>query len=117
MAKHIIILERMGAPSDLNYRYLLWADVPAARQRFYAGLQVASNYRDATSAELEALRSGAVVEEIRSRVFLSGTPLATMTAALEQDFNDFQSAITNSNSLGRYGSYWNGVTWTIQGVT
>jgi hypothetical protein len=112
----IIILERVNAPSDLAYRYVLWADVPAARQRFYADPNAQSAYLDATADDLAALRSGAVVEKVSTYTWQVGATLAQITAQLRAELDAFQDQITNLNLWDRYGTVWDGNSWTQKGV-
>ncbi len=115
MAK-IIILERVNPPSDLAYRYVLWADVPAARQRFHADPNKTSAYIDATTEDLATLRSGAVAEKVCVYTWQAGVTQAQIIAELRAQLDAFQAEVTNMNLWDRYGTIWDGVSWTQKGV-
>lgn len=113
-AKRIIILD-LAAPG--RYRYLLWADVPAARQVFYADANKTSAWKDASAGDLTALRTGAVVEYVDVTANVENATLAQVQAGLQNRWTDFQNGITNNNFWQRYGSFWDGTSWTAGGVS
>lgn len=114
--KKIIILEHINFPSDQDFRYCLWADVPTARQPYYATPTFVSAYKDATAEELTALRSGAVVEQVGVIPRQAGATLAQIRTDLIGRFTVFQNSITNYNPYDRYGTSWDGTSWTTGGV-
>ncbi len=116
MSKKIVILERVNAPSDLSFRYCFWADVPAARQSFYANATATSAFKNASAAELLSLQTGTVLETTAVAFYPAGTPIATIQADLIAKFNDFQDSVTNQNQYAKYGSSYDGTLWTVQGV-
>lgn len=108
----IIILEREA--SSNTFSYVAWADVPAARQLFYvqpAG--TVSAWKGATQADNDALVSGAVVERAATQRVPAGATLPQIEAFLEQRWSDWQTEITNANPWQRYGTTWDGTTWTV----
>lgn len=115
MARKIIILDRTGLPSDQNYRVAFWLDVVAARQAFYANAGLTSQVKDATQGEIDALRSGAVVEEILEVPSPAAAAQGALLAAIVARYNARQAEFTARNPFQRYGSYWDGTSWT--GVT
>jgi hypothetical protein len=115
MARKIIILDRVNLPSDQDYRVAFWLDVPAARQPFYANAAAASAVTGATQAEVDALKSGAVVERIEAVPARANATQAALLAALVTRHGVLQSELTNRNPWVRYGSFWDGTAWT--GVT
>lgn len=119
MARKIIILDRVGYPSDDAYRVAFWLDVPADRQPFYANAAFVSEVigtEAPSAAELTALRSGAVVEQV-DRIWMPvGTSVAQRAARLQAEFNIRQSDVTTRNDWARYGTTWDGTTWTQKGV-
>lgn len=117
MPKRIVILDRINEPSDMAFRFVLWADVPAARQPFYANAAATSAYADATAPELDAIRTGSVAEQVGSGTAAIGTPLADILAKLEVRWERWQDEVTTRNPWVRYGSYWDGTTWTQEGVS
>lgn len=116
MSKKIIILEHINFPSDQDFRYCLWADVPTARQPYYADTNAVSAYKDATADEITALRNGAVVEQTGIVQRPAGATLAQIRAELISRFTIFQNSITNYNPFDRYGTTWDGTNWTTGGV-
>ena len=116
MAKKIIILERTDEPSDYNFNVLFWLNVPAARQRFFANPAATSMYKDATPEEIVAIQSGQVSEAVRRFSYPAGTTIATIIADLQTKYNASQALLNSRNAWVRYGTYWDGSTWTQQGV-
>ena len=112
MTKRIIILNRVNIPSDLDFNVVFWADVPVARQSFYADPLIKSRYKNATTDELTALQSGVIVETTFLLRSVAGQGIGQIQTRLIDAFNDFQSHITNDNSYVRYGTYWDGTSWT-----
>jgi hypothetical protein len=112
-SKRIVILEQ----SDANtYRYAMWADVPAARQSFYAKAGVVSAWGGAAAGDNTALQNGSVVEQVATFSVPTGEALATTLARLQSLWTAYQNGITNNNLWVRYGSFWDGSTWTNAGV-
>ena len=107
----VIILDR----DDRKINYVMWADVPAARQVFYASAGKVSAWKDALPADNTALQLGQVVEEVASEVMEEGVTLAQSRAKIVNSWNTFQNRITALNKWDRYGSTWDG-TWTAGGV-
>jgi hypothetical protein len=115
-AKKIIFLERT---SPNTIRYLLWLDVPAARQAFYARPGAVSKWTGAQPADNTALQSGAVVE----REDIVQVPLGAPAAMFAQAKTDViaiataaQADLTTDPQLAVYGTFWDGTTWTAGGV-
>lgn len=112
----IIILDR---PEPLNpnvYRYALWADVPVARQPFYAALAgptAISAWKDALAADNTALQNGSVVEKVDTIQVPPAANLAEIRVFLQGRWTDFQALITANNPWQRYGTTatFNGTTW------
>jgi hypothetical protein len=108
----VIILER---DADTNgFRYAMWADVPVARQEFYtrpAG--TVSVWNDALVADNAALVSGAVAERVSTQRVQGGSTITQIEGFLESRWNDFQAEVNSSNPWQRYGSTWDGTTWTV----
>lgn len=117
MPRKIIVLEQTAAPSD--YRVVFWLDVPAARQFFYANPAATSVVKDATVAELDALKAGAVIEEV-GEVEAGGrtggkTDLQAATALVAR-YNARQAALNASQLLAKYGTFYDGTAWTVKTV-
>lgn len=114
MARKIIIQERINEPSDFSFKAVFWADVPAARQSIGADATRTSVVKDATVAELDALKSGAVQEKQEIFQYVAGTPIATIQADLISKFNVFQALVNSTNPGRYYGTSWDGNSWTVK---
>lgn len=115
--KQIIILEKVVGASVVSYKYALWAAVPLARQPFYTRpTTYKSAWKDAALADNTALQAGQIVELVESFSTPTSQSLAQIKALLEARFTAFQTDITSTNLWDRYGSYFDGVTWTNGGV-
>jgi hypothetical protein len=105
--------------SRANFRIALWADVPTARQKFYAAQVTAttvSAWIDALTGDNTAIRNGSVVE----RVVMYEPDTAKTAGQMEADvaviWTAFQATVTGLNTWPNYGSTWDGTTWTIATV-
>lgn len=112
MAKRVIILDSVGT----LYHVVLWADVPVARQPFYAAQGARSQWNGASQAEHDAIASGAVAERVIEFNLFSGEGLAAVRARLQATWQAYQDEIAVHNSWARYGTFWDGTTWTAGGV-
>ncbi len=117
MALKVIVLERVGEPSDMNFRVAFWVVPPAARQPYYADPSAASAYADVSASALAAIRAGAIVERVETRDFPVDTTLAQIKTALEQRWQKIQDAANSRNPWVKYGTTWDGTTWTAGGVS
>ena len=109
----VIVLEQ---EDDRSYRFAMWADVPLERQPFYANPDAKSQWKDALVTDVTALATGAVVERIGRLVLPPGGTAANARQELQASWSAFQQEITNSNPWVRYGTTWDGTTWTQAGV-
>ena len=107
----IIILETNG--NEVNYAF--WADVPLARQPFYADAGKVSAWKGATAADNAALQNGSVVEKTDSIVFEPSAGAPRIRQELEALHNRFQNKITAHNPWSKYGTTLDTV-WTNGGV-
>lgn len=112
--RQIIIQDRINIPSDFSFRYVFWLAVPAARQTFYANPAATSVVKDATTAELQAIQNGAVIEEQYTDNYAAGTLIAAIQASLIAKYNARQTVINNTNPWQYYGSSWDGTSWTVK---
>jgi hypothetical protein len=112
-AKRIIILEQSDAQT---YRFALWADVPVPRQPFYANPAAVSAWSGAAAGDNTALKNGSVVESTGTINVPIGEALAPSQARLIALWTAYQAAVTSGNQWARYGSFWDGTTWTPSGV-
>jgi hypothetical protein len=96
----------------------MWADVPAARQPFYASTGViVSAYKFATSADLANIQSGAYAERVDTIEVGSTQNLAQIEAVLDETQVSFQNRITNVNPWQFYGTNLSSSgVWTTTGV-
>ena len=112
MARKIIILESNPVTAgEIAFRYAMCADVPAARQTRYADATLESQVVGATAGELTALRNGSVVEKVEEARFGAST-VPAVQALLITRYQAFQAQITADNRWQRYGTSWDGTSWT-----
>lgn len=114
MAKRVIVLDRAD-PSRWNV--VFWVPVPAARQVFYAKPGKTSAWSGASQVENDALVLGAIAEfvEVYS---VEGTPtLQSVQEALEVRWAALQATLAAANPWIRYGTFWDGASWTLGGVS
>src|SRR5882757_4442378 len=108
----LIVLDQT-ADDQNTYRVALWADVPAARQSFYANANLKSAWINATAADNTALQNGSLTEKVITQRVPSGATLPQIEAALQVIQQSFQAQVTAFNPWVRYGSTWDGTTWTV----
>jgi hypothetical protein len=119
ITKRVIVLEQISTAPP-TYRYALWADVPVARQAFYAARQAGavSAWKDASVADNTALQNGSVTERSDTTVMNAGDTLATAQTRLQGIWTAFQAEITAANPWLRYGSFMDTAnSWTGGGVS
>lgn len=122
MARKIIVLAQTAIPSggtttDLDYSVAFWLVPPVSRQPFYANAAATSQVIGALAAEVTAIQAGQVVEQIVPVSYSSGTAIAAITADLAARYNAAQALLTANNPWNRYGTSWDGTTWTQVTVT
>ncbi|HEY9014438.1 MAG TPA: hypothetical protein VIM84_05205 [Gemmatimonadales bacterium] len=113
MAKQVVILEQLDGPRA--YRYLMWAQVPAARQAFHANADAVSELKTATAQELQDIRDGKVIERVETGNW-PGMTLAQVQTQLQNRWTAFQADVTGEATFSRYGTMWDGTTWTAGGA-
>lgn len=116
MARQVIFLEDM-TPDDagsVNQQVAYWIDPRTSQQAFFAqaGATGRSAVKDATTLELEALRTGAVTEVVETIVMPSGTSRGALENESQQRYNALRNAIRGSTRFRWSGSSWDGTTWT-----
>ena len=114
--KKIIILERQNEPSDNTFRVVFWAVVPVTRQLAYANSSFNSQYKDAIAQEISDLRTGVVVESVETFMYPAGTTQLVMTTDLINKYNIYQNFINTRNTYSKYGTSWDGTSWTTAGL-
>ena len=120
MAKQIIILAAHDHAATDNpmtvYDVAYWLAVPTARQPFYADPNATSAWSGASAGEIAALQNGSVVEMVFTYQVSGTQTLTQIKTALQNIWTTLQSNITARNLWDRYGSFWDGTTWTSGGV-
>jgi hypothetical protein len=112
MPRKIVILDRVNLPSDQDFRVAFWLDVPVTRRQFYANPNATSAVVGATTDEVNAIRTGAVVEEIHVVPARASAGPAAILAALVARYTARQAEFDARNPWARYGSFWDGAAWT-----
>ena len=107
----IIILETY--PGKICYAF--WADVPLARQPFYADAGKVSAWKDATAADNAALQNGSVVELAGEYPIEEGAGAARIQQVLRDLHGKYQARIDAHNPWSRYGTAYD-TAWTAGGV-
>jgi hypothetical protein len=115
MAKKIIVLERQGTVNDCNY--IFWLDVPTERHKFYANAGATSQYKDADATELDNIRTGKIKEVSGYKTYEASTTIVKVKADLISMYNSQQNQVNDYNPWVKYGSYYDGSSWTVQGVS
>jgi len=113
MARFRVIVLEQPKDNSSSYRYVLWADVPVARQSFYANPGASSVWSGATAADIAAIQNGSVVEYVDSQSVPIGATLTQIETFLQNRWTQFQDYITNFNPWIHYGSTWDGTTWNV----
>ena len=117
MARRIVVLDFLTGEQGRTVQVIYWADVPVARRRFYASPTANSAFLDATAAEVDALRTGAIAERLSSLFVPTGTPIATLQAWLQTKRTEWQTTVIDENRWTRYGTAWDDTTgWTVVAV-
>jgi len=114
----VIVLDTqsLGDGGGANWRVAFWADVPAARQPFYAAAGATSAWGGATAGDLAALQSGAVVERVETVQQNAGQTLGQLQPIVEAMWTQWQAHVTAANPWVRYGTTWDGTSWVVGGV-
>lgn len=114
--QYIVVLDRTSL-NPPTFRFLLRADVPLARQPYYANAEFVSAYPDTPQADLTALRAGQVVERVDS-VNVGGSTVPQIKAELVSAQEAFQAQVNSqaANQWRYWGTSYDGATWTDGGV-
>jgi hypothetical protein len=113
----VIILEKPEIRDNTNvFRYVFWADVPAARQAFYARPGAVSAWKDALTADNTNIANGTYAEKVDTLQVAAGTGITAMQVFLQDKWTAYQADVTALNPWVRYGSTWDGTTWTVTGA-
>lgn len=114
--RKIIVLEKQPNPNEVVFDYIFWLDVPTNYQPFYANADATSQYKNATTEEIDAIKAGQVYELAGSAVFSKTDTVADIKSFLVAKFNREQTIINNKNPWIYYGTYYDGSSWTNRGV-
>jgi len=107
----VIILDATAEDSD-TYNIVLWADVPAGRASWYAKTGAVSAWKDATATDNTAIANGSVAESLTVQRVPKGSGQPARQQFLQDLWTGWQTFVTNNNPWQRYGSTWDGTTWT-----
>jgi|SRR5215472_5169653 len=91
----------------------LWADVPAARQQFYANPNAKSAWVGATTTDNTNLQNGSVVEQVTTQRVPAGAGIGQIENFLQNLWQNYQNSINTANPWLHYGSTWDGTTWVL----
>ena len=97
-------------------QYVMWADVPIARQLMYASTGNRSAWKGALPSDQASLQAGQVVERVAVVNILPGMTLPVVMDQLQSEWSNFQAEVNATNSWRVYGSSWDGVTWASTGI-
>lgn len=111
MAKQIIVLETNPSDGGRNsIKYVAWFAVPVNRQ---VPLPAVTNsaWSIASQAEIDAIRSGAVLEEVRTISVPTSYSATELKAVLLKDYNDRLSYLGSQPFKLQYnGVYFDSVS-------
>jgi hypothetical protein len=117
MAKQIIVLEKSDT-ADKGFRVALWAVPPVARQPYWKlSAPTKSAWSGASQAENDAIANGQVIEQVETITSDTAQTMAGWQALAEQRWETFNANVQAANPWRRYGTFWDGTTWTPGGVT
>lgn len=122
-SKRIIVLDRqrrqednIGDQAPQIWKIAFWADVPATRQSFYADTSFVSAFRTISTPDLAALQNGSVAETTIVIRVDKGSTIAQLQLILQDRWTAYQATVNALNPWNRYGTSWDGATWTAGGV-
>jgi hypothetical protein len=95
MAKQIIVLETNPADGGRNsIKYVAWFAVPVNKQVPQPAV-ANSQWSGASQAEIDAIRSGAVLEEVRTISVPASYSTTELKAVLQKDYTDRLNYLAN----------------------
>lgn len=125
--RQVIITKREQAAAGFTFDYLLWASVPAGRQHYVAAGQATGSPSlipeatagngdgGLTAQELTDFRAGKFMEMQNSGQWPS---LAAAQSDLQLAWADFANLAAGNapytNTWLRYGSSWDGTSWSLK---
>lgn len=123
MARQIIILRQNldVNPGVFSFQVACWIPVPASRQQFYANPSATSQVTGLSAAELTAIQNGSVYEKVDTvTIPNNGQSLAAMWPTIQTELqNRYAACVADLNAYNpwkRFGTYWDGSTWTVATV-
>lgn len=100
-----------------GFRVALWVVPPVQRQPYWKlAAPAKSQYANATQEENDAIANGALVESVETITLPSSMTMAEFQAVAEQRWTTFNTQVQAYNPWRRYGTKWDGTTWTLGGV-
>lgn len=115
--RQVIVLERLRIGNPPSFRFAMWAAVPAGRESAYAqDSNWQSQFSGATAGELSALRAGTVVERVERFDATLNLTIGQIETELQNRWTAFQASVTGDNYWDRFGSSWDGASWTLIGL-
>ena len=116
-ARFRIIVNTIGSDAGrTSFKLIFWYDVPTARQRFYANPLKTSMWIDALPADVPAITSGAVFEEVVDYSPDGSQGIAAVEAGAAALWTAKNLAFQNMNPWARNGTTWDGTTWVLNAV-
>lgn len=118
MAKRIIVLEKDEERGLARVRAAFWIPTVAGREDFYVRTED-SEWKDASTAENDAIKAGQMIEIVESHSREGPEPsIGVIQTYLEGRWAELKALYDARNPWTRYGSYWDDtLTWTAGGVS
>lgn len=118
----IVILTRSGQPSDVNYDVLFRIDIPSGRERYYANPTASTQYLDEANPDdvsglNKLMQAGAVIEVKEILQFPDKVSDQIIFDVARKRYDELIKLTVTTNVYDRYGSGYDGNTWTLRGVT
>lgn len=114
---YIVILERSSV-NPQTVQFVLRANVPVARQSYFANAEKTSAFPGIAAGDLADLRAGKFIEKTDSvsTGSLTITQVGVQLVAAQHAFQACVTADAEYNPYKFYGSTWDGTAWTLRGV-
>lgn len=116
ITSRIIVLGKaddVGA-TNRGFRVALWLVPPVSRRPYWLSVAPAkSAFVNATTEENTAIAAGELVEQVTTLTADKDLNMAEFQAVAEKAWNDANTKIQAFNPWQRYGTKWDGTTWTV----
>lgn len=109
----IIALTKTLDAGRTSWNLAFWYDVPASRQKFFARPTATSAWLDAQPADVAALQSGSVYEELVTYSPDAVQGAAAIEAGAAALWTAKNAVFQASNPWGNYGTTFDGATWNL----